>query len=454
MVSSPATLCAGGPVSIEKRATETIAIAKIAIEKIYREESARVLATLIRLLCSFDLAEEATQEAFAAALEQWPHQGTPSNPRAWLVSTGRHKALDLLRRRARFESKREELQRLATIEEQLALDPEDAMLGGETLSQNLLSDTIQGDDRLRLIFTCCHPALMVEAQVALTLWTLCGLATEEIAKAFLIPAPTMAQRLVRAKAKIRDARIPYRVPPNEELQERLAAVTLVVYLVFNEGYNAASGDVLIRRELCAEAIRLGRLLCELLPREAESRGLLALMLLHDSRRDARTNADGEIILLDEQDRSLWNQTQIREGLALTESALRSAPLGPYSVQAAIAAVHARAENAQETDWTQIAALYDVLLQMQQSPVIELNRAVAIAMVRGPAEGLRLLDELEKRGELRGYHLLPAARGDFSRRLNRWPAAAEAYRQALALASNDAERRFLAKRLAEAESKLH
>jgi RNA polymerase sigma-70 factor (ECF subfamily) len=438
MVASPATLCAGGPVNIEQ----------VAIEKIYREESARVLATLIRLLGSFDLAEEATQEAFAAAVEHWPRLGTPANPRAWLVSTGRHKAVDLLRRRARFENKREELQRLAAIEEQLALDPEDAIL-----SKEMLSNTIQGDDRLRLIFTCCHPALVLEAQVALTLRTLCGLATEEIAKAFLVPAATMAQRLVRAKAKIRDAHIPYRVPPNEELTERLAAVAVVVYLVFNEGYNAASGEVLIRRDLCVEAIRLGRLLCELLPREAEMRGLLALMLLHDSRRDARMSADGEIVLLAEQNRSLWNQDQMREGLALTEASLRSAPPGPYSVQAAIAAIHARTKSAEETDWTQIAGLYDILLRLQPSPVIELNRAVAIAAVQGASEGLRLVDELEARGELRGYHLLPATRGDFLRRLNQWGAAAEAYRQALSLVSNDAERHFLAKRLAEAESKM-
>jgi RNA polymerase sigma-70 factor (ECF subfamily) len=430
-------------VNIDQRVIE-----QVAIEKIYREESGRVLAILIRLLGSFDLAEEATQEAFAAAVEHWPRQGIPANPCAWLVSTGRHKAVDLLRRRARFENKREELQRLAAIEEQLVLDPEDAIL-----SEEMLSNPIQNDDRLRLIFTCCHPALVLEAQVALTLRTLCGLATEEIAKAFLVPATTMAQRLVRAKAKIRDAHIPYRIPPKEELTERLAAVALVVYLVFNEGYNAASGDVPIRHDLCTEAIRLGRLLCELLPREAETRGLLALMVLHDARRNARMSADGEIILLAEQNRSLWNHDQIHEGLALTEASLRGAPPGPYSVQAAIAAIHARAKSAEETDWAQIAGLYDVLLRLQPSPVIELNRAVAIAAVQGAAEGLRLVDELEARGELRGYHLLPATRGDFLRRLNQWVAAAEAYRQALSLASNDAERRFLAKRLAEAESKM-
>jgi RNA polymerase sigma-70 factor (ECF subfamily) len=415
-------------------------IEQIFVEQVYREESARVLAILIRLLGDFDLAEEAAQEAFAAAVELWPKQGVPGNPCAWLVSTGRNKAVDLLRRRSRFENKQEELRRLATMREQLAIAPEDEP-----------EDAMLSDDRLRLIFACCHPALRTESQVALTLRTLCGLSTEEIAKAFLAPVPTMAQRLVRAKTKIRDARIPYRVPPIDELAERLTAVMLVVYLVFNEGYNAASGDALVRRELCAEAIRLGRLLCELLPREAETRGLLALMLLHDSRRDTRTSANGEMLLLEEQDRARWNQEQIREGLALVESALRSAPPGAYSVQAAIAAVHARAERAEETDWAQIAGLYDVLLRLQPSPVIELNRAAAVAMAKGPSEGLRLLDDLETRGELRGYYLLPAARGDLARRLGRWAVAAEAYRHALALVTNETELRFLTKRLGEAES---
>jgi RNA polymerase sigma-70 factor (ECF subfamily) len=414
------------------------------IEKIYREESGRILATLIRLLGDFDLAEEAAQEAFAVALEQWPRQGIPGNPRAWLVSTARNKAVDLLRRRSRFEKKQEELQRLAG--EQPAITVKNEPSAGEP------DDAMLSDDRLRLIFTCCHPALRTEAQVALTLRTLCGLSTEEIAKAFLAPVPTMAQRLVRARGKIRDARIPYRVPPMEELAERLAAVMLVVYLVFNEGYNAASGDALVRRELCAEAIRLGRVLCELLPQEAEARGLLALMLLHDSRRDTRTGSNGEMLLLEEQDRSRWNQEQIREGLALVESALRNAPPGAYSVQAAIAAVHARAERAEATDWAQIAGLYDVLIRLQPSSVVELNRAVAVAMAQGPAEGLRLLGALEAKGELRGYYLLPAAKGDLARRLERWSAAAESYRQALALVTNETERRFLSRRLAEAESK--
>jgi RNA polymerase sigma-70 factor (ECF subfamily) len=415
----------------------------VTIEQIYREESGRILATLIRLLGSFDLAEEAVQEAFAAAVAQWPQAGVPANPRAWLISTGRNKIVDLLRRRTRFEEMRSEFQHPI---------PQTAPFHND--NDQMLNDEKLGDDRLRLIFTCCHPSLMIEAQVALTLRTLCGLATEEIAKAFLVPVPTMAQRLVRAKQKIKDAGIPYRIPNDDELGERLAAVMLVIYLVFNEGYNAASGDVLIRRELCAEALRLGRLICELLPAEAEARGLLALMLLHDSRREARVDADGELVVLEEQDRSRWHQEQIREGLELTETALRRGPAGPYSVQAAIAAVHARAQRAEETDWWQIVALYEVLLRMQPSPVIELNRTVAVAMVKGAEEGLRLLDELESHGDLRGYHLLPAARADFSRRLGDWRAAAEAYRLAISLATNETERRFLTKRLAEVEPKVH
>jgi RNA polymerase sigma-70 factor (ECF subfamily) len=420
------------------------------IENIYREESGRILATLIRLLGSFDLAEEALQEAFAVALEQWPKSGMPANPRAWLVSTAHHKAVDLLRRRARFDSKREELQRLAALEQQLA-DADENMRRGQK-SGDPSSGDLLGDDRLRLIFTCCHPALALEAQVALTLRTLCGLTTDQIARAFLVPASTLAQRLVRAKQKIRDARIPYQVPPPQELTERLDAVMLVVYLVFNEGYNATSGGTVIRRELCAEAIRLGRLICEFLPRQNESRALLALMLLHDSRRGARVGGDGEMILLEEQNRGLWNWDQIHEGLGLVESALRDGAVGPYALQAAIAAVHVRAGRAEETDWRQIAALYQVLLRVQPSSVVELNHAAAVAMSEGPAAGLRLLDALEARAELRDYYLLPAARGDLLRRLQQWSGAANAYRRALSLATNEAERRFLSRRLSEAESK--
>jgi RNA polymerase sigma-70 factor (ECF subfamily) len=403
------------------------------LENIYRAEWGRIVATLIRLLGSFDLAEEAAQEAFALGLQQWPRDGVPGNPRAWLISTARHKALDAVRRKARWEDAGDPDERLAALAQEPALDAEEDALAVE-------------DDRLRLIFTCCHPALNLDAQVALTLRTLCGLTTEQIAKAFLAPLATMAQRLVRAKQKIRDAGIPYRTPPRPELAERLDAVLLVVYLVFNEGYNTAGeGHALIE-----EAIRLGRLLHELLPAEAEVRGLLALMLLHDSRRAARRSGDGDLILLEVQNRRLWNRTAIAEGLLLAESALRSRP-GPYSLQAAIAAVHANAASASQTDWPQIVALYDVLLRMQPSPVIELNRAAAVAMAQGCEAGLRLLDELEEHGQLRGYYLLPAARADLLRRMGQWSSAAEVYRTALALATQDTERRFLAHRLAEMEA---
>jgi RNA polymerase sigma-70 factor (ECF subfamily) len=364
-------------------------------------------------------------------LEQWPLQGIPANPRAWLISTARHKAIDALRRKPRWEDDSDPEEKLATLVQ--AAEAEEEALAVE-------------DDRLRLIFTCCHPALNADAQVALTLHTLCGLTTEKIAKAFLVPLPTMSQRLFRAKQKIRDAGIPYRTPPRAELAERLRAVLLVVYLVFNEGYNAAGEG----RALGDEAIRLGRVLCELLPAEAEVRGLLALMLLHNARRDARNSRDGDLILLEDQDRGLWNRKAIDEGIMLAESALRSGP-GPYSVQAAIAAVHANAASAELTDWAQIVALYDVLLRMQPSPVIELNRAAAVAMAEGCESGLRLLDGLEERGELRGYYLLPAARADLLRRLEHWSAAAEVYRAALALVVQDSERRFLVGRLAEVES---
>jgi RNA polymerase sigma-70 factor (ECF subfamily) len=414
------------------------------VEHIYREESGRILATLIRLLGSFDLAEEVMQEAFAVALEQWPKRGIPDNPRAWLVSTAHHKAVDMLRRRSRFDSKREELQKIAELEQQLSESEAD--------SNDMLRPDAVSDDRLRLIFTCCHPALVLEAQVALTLRTLCGLSTEEIARAFLVPLATVAQRLVRAKQKIREARIPYQVPPASELTARLDAVMLVAYLVFNEGYSATSGEAAIRQELCAEAIRLARLLCELLPAQSESRALLALMLLHDSRRSARVDGDGEIVLLEEQDRSLWDREQIHEGLGQVESALRAGTARAYALQAAIAAIHAQAMRADETDWKQIVALYERLLRVQPSPVVELNHAAAVAMAEGPAAGLRMLDGLEGKPELRDYYLLPAARGDLLRRLQQWSEAALAYRRALGLASNDAARSFLSNRLADMEAR--
>lgn len=402
------------------------------IETIYKQESGRVLATVIRLVSDFDVAEEAVQEAFATALEKWPSEGTPKNPRAWLVTTARNRALDRLRRLSRFKSRRADL-------EGLAPDDEPAVPFEEPAGPEL-------DDRLRLIFTCCHPALAAEAQVALTLRTLCGLSTEEIARAFLVPVPTMAQRLVRAKQKIKQAGIPYRVPEDGDLAERLEAVLLVVYLVFTEGYAATFGEAMVRRDLCAEAIRLGRLVVELMPRRSEPVGLLALMLLHDSRRDARVSADGALVPLEEQDRGLWDREEIREGVALVEERLAGG--GPYPLQAAIAALHAKAPRADQTDWEQIALLYDVLLAIHPSPVIELNRAAAIAMARGPEEGLRRLDAIDARGELEGYHLLPAARADLLRRLERWEESAAAYARALALAANEAERRYLTRRLGE------
>lgn len=406
------------------------------LERLYREQCGRVLATVIRLVGDFDVAEEAVQEAFAVALEQWPAQGAPANPRAWLVSVARHKAIDRLRRRANFETKRAELEILSELQEpQLPSDPPESAIG---------------DDRLRLIFTCCHPALAVEAQVALTLHTLCGLSTEEITHAFLVPVATMAQRLVRAKRKIRDAGIPYEVPSDAVLAERLEGVLRTVYLVFNEGYAASAGDSLVRRELCAEAIRLGRLLAELTT-FAEVRGLLALMLLHDARRHARVGPTGEVVTLEEQNRLLWDRAQIKEGLSLVEGALRDGGGGFYALQAAIAALHAQAETAERTDWRQISALYEILRRRYPSPVMDLNHAAALAMAEGPARGLGLLDVLEMRGELRGYHLLPAARADLLRRLGRWHEAAAAYRQALACVTSAPERRFLERRLAEVET---
>ncbi len=406
-------------------------------EKLHREESGRILATLIGLLGDFDLAEEMLQEAYATALQKWPAEGTPTNPRAWLISTARHKAIDRIRRDRRFETKSEEISRSAQsiVQPDAAVEDDDDMVS---------------DDRLRLIFTCCHPALPIEARVALTLRTVCGVTTEEISKAFLVPVPTMAQRLVRAKSKIRDAGIPYRVPLQEDLRDRLDAVLLVIYLIFNEGYLASSGDALIRREMCTEAIRLGRVLCELLPRKAEARALLGLMLLHDSRTDARVSEGGELILLEEQDRNFWRWEQIREGTSLVESALRSGAAGTYAVQGSIAALHANAKTAKQTDWRQIAGLYGVLLQIEPSPVIEVNRAVAVAMSGDLEQGLALLNELQQRRELAEFHLLPAARADLLRRLGRMGEAAEAYQRALGLATNDIERKFLRRRVAEME----
>jgi RNA polymerase sigma-70 factor (ECF subfamily) len=402
-------------------------------DKLYRTERSRALATLIRLLGDFDLAEEMLQEAFIAALAQWPRDGVPASPRAWLVSTARFKAIDRLRRDARLAAKRSEIARHSDGH---AAEPEPA------------SGAWGDDDRLRLIFTCCHPALALEAQVALTLKTLCGLRTEEIARAFLTEVPAMAQRLVRAKQKIRAARIPYEVPDEKALPERLDGVLRAIYLVFNEGYSATRGDALVRRELCAEAIRLGRLLAALLPERAEVSALLALMLLHDSRRAARTDQAGELVLLAEQDRALWHRGEIAEGVALAERALRRGGAGFYALQAAIAALHAQAASAADTDWPQIASLYALLLRLFPSPVVALNHAVAVAAAFGPERGLRMLDELQGHGKLAGYHLLPAARADLLRRLGRQAQAAAAYAEALELCGNEAERRFLARRLAE------
>ncbi len=405
--------------------------AAAAVESVYRADSRRVLATLIRLLGDFDLAEEALHDAFTAAVERWPRDGVPANPRAWLVSTGRFKAIDALRRRARFDRSVSELAlRLET-------DTGDAPPGG--------AEGVE-DDRLRLIFTCCHPALPADARIALTLREVCGLTTEEIARAFLTSPPTLAQRIVRAKAKIRVAGIPYAVPERADLPDRLDSVLHVVYLVFNEGYSASSGASVTRHDLSAEAIRLGRLLLELLP-EPEVMGLLALMLLHESRRATRTSPEGELVLLADQDRSRWDRELIAEGTALVRRALASRRFGPYTLQAAIAAVHALAPNAEATDWTQIVGLYDVLLLADPSPIIELNRAAAVAMREGPAAGLALVDAILARGELGEYHLAHAARADLCRRLGRTEDARTSYERALALATQEPERRFLERRIA-------
>ncbi len=400
------------------------------VDAVYRAESRRVLATLIRLLGDFDLAEEALQDAFAAAVERWPRDGVPEKPRAWLVSTGRFKAIDAIRRHARFDAS------LAEVAEHLDADTPDGSPRDE--------DGVE-DDRLRLVFTCCHPALPPDAQVALTLREVCGLTTEEIGHAFLTSAPTVAQRIVRAKSKIRDARIPYQVPSVADLPNRLGTVLHVIYLVFNEGYSASSGAALTRHDLSGEAIRLGRLLVELLP-EPEAVGLLALMLVHESRRTARTAPDGELVLLDDQDRSLWNCDMIGEGAALVERALASRRFGPYTLQAAIAAVHAVAPNAAATDWAQIVGLYDVLARADPSPVVALNRAVAVAMGDGPVAGLALIDAILARGELADYHLAHSAQADLRRRLGRKAEARASYERALALTRQEPERRFLERRL--------
>jgi len=396
----------------------------LGIEEVYRAESRRVLATLIRLLGDFDLAEEALQDAFAAAVERWPVEGVPASPRSWLISAGRFRAIDRLRKRRR----------------EVASPPDPLSLGERGNDMSEIEDYDVIDDRLRLIFTCCHPALNPDAQVAMTLREICGLTTEQVAAAFLTTAPTLAQRIVRAKIKIRDAKIPYEIPERGDLPERLASVLHVVYLVFNQGY-------FTRADLATEAIRLGRLLVELLP-EAEATGLLALMVLHDARRATRTNASGELIPLEEQDRSQWNREQIREGVALVERALTSRGFGPYTLQAAIAALHAEAPSSQATDWPQIVGLYDVLLRANPSPVIELNRAAAIAMRDGPEHGLTLIDAILARGELEEYHLAHAARADLLRRLGRKPEARSAYERALTLAVEEPERRLLERRLRE------
>ncbi len=405
------------------------------VDQVYRADSRRVLATLIRLLGDFELAEEALHDAFAVALTQWPQSGVPANPRAWLVSAGRFKAIDALRRRARFDAS------LATIAETVA--------ERASVRHQAHEDEFE-EDRLRLIFTCCHPALRPDAQIALTLREVCGLTTESVAHAFLTSPSTVAQRIVRAKAKIRDAGIPYQVPTGAELPDRLAAVLHVIYLVFNEGYSASSGDALTVQELSTEAIRLGRLLVELLPSN-EARGLLALMLLHESRRPARMSMAGELVLLEDQDRGRWNQEQIAEGVALVELALGAPGFGHYALQAAIAAVHAEARMASETDWAQIAGLYDVLLSRDASPVFELNHAVAIAMRDGPAAGLALIDALLARGDLAGYHLAHSARAELCRRLGLNTEAANSYARALTLAKQQPERRFIERRLGELRS---
>jgi RNA polymerase sigma-70 factor (ECF subfamily) len=414
--------------------------AKAAAENVFRQQSGRIIATLIRISGSFDLAEEALQDALASALARWPYSGIPDNPAAWITTAAHRKLIDAVRR----DKTRREKQEPLRYETPTSYQPDD----GAALDASSMN---YPDDRLRLIFTCCHPAINIEAQVALTLRTLGGLTTTEIARAFLLPEPTLAQRLIRAKNKILQARIPYEVPPLHALPERLKSVQAVIYLVFNEGYTATSGDALIRKELCSEAIRLGRTLCELLPREAESLGLLALMLLQDSRRNARVSSQGELITLEEQDRSLWNAVQIKEGLVLVETALRLQDIGSYQLQAAIAALHAQAATFEATDWQEIAALYGQLANLSPSPVVALNRAAAIAMAEGPEKGLLLIDQLALDNQLSDYHLFHAARADLLRRLHRNNEATEAYTRALNLTRNPVEQSFLRRRLAQLQS---